>query len=458
MKQVDRALLRQLPAVDRIMQWSGVQQLITLYGRDVVRVQVRNGLEELREQIGSGSLTEVPTEEEMARGFARAVEGALGGRLRRVINATGIFLHTNLGRAPLPPEVLARLALDAEAACSLEFDLVTGTRGDRNQRVDRLLAALTGCEAAVAVNNNAAALVLVLSTLASGREVILSRGEMVEIGGSFRIPDILRSSGARLVEVGTTNRTRLADYRSALSKSTGLLLKVHPSNYRVRGFTSSTSTADLVALGLEHGVPVVVDEGSGLLKPRSEAPFVDHESVSELIAAGASLVCSSGDKVLGGPQAGLLMGQRAWVDRCRQHPLYRAFRPGRLTYSGLEETLRRLLGGEASLLDRLWPDTGQHQRRLDRFISRLAEATSVPVEGYVGGGAAPDAAVVGVGVSLPTWKGQLEALRLGEPAVVAYVRQDRLIVDLRTVESDDDEALIGALLAAEAGSHGVRQG
>lgn len=448
MEKVDRELLRQLPAVDRIMNWSSVQQLIALYGRDVVRVQIRRGMEEFRGRVTSGAVTEAPAEAEIAQWLGRAVEGAVGGRFRRVVNATGIFLHTNLGRAPLPSEVLARLTRDAEAACNLELDLGTGKRGDRNQRVDRLLAALTGCEAAVAVNNNAAALVLVLSALASGREVILSRGEMIEIGGSFRIPDILRSAGTRLVEVGTTNRTRLSDYRSALTESTALLLKVHPSNYRVRGFTRSTSTTDLVGLGAEHGIPVVVDEGAGLLRPRSEAPFLDHESASELIAAGASLVCSSGDKVLGGPQAGLLIGRKTWVDRCRRHPLYRAFRPGRLVYSGLEETLRRLLAGEATLLDRLWPGSEQHQCRLDRFISRVPEARTIQVEGFVGGGAAPDEAVVGTGVAVPTWEGQLEALRLGEPSVVAYVRQDLLILDLRTVDPADDDLLMDALLLA----------
>ena len=441
-------ILRQLPAVDKILRWPALSELLRLYGRETLRVQVRGVLETFRVRINDGELIEVPSEEELVDQIAWAVEVATGGRIRRVLNATGIFLHTNLGRAPLPTEVLAQVAEGASAGCNLELDLATGNRGNRNYRAGRLLGQVTGCQDAIVVNNNAAALVLVLATLAQGREVILSRGEMVEIGGSFRVPEILEAAGARLVEVGTTNRTRLDDYRNAISSQTALLLKVHPSNYRVRGFTRSTSVEELAGLGRELDLPLVVDEGAGLLRARSEAPFSDHESVQELLEMGASIVCSSGDKVLGGPQAGLLMGESRLITRCYRHPLYRAFRPGRLIYSALEESIRRRLAGVASLLDRLWVDPREHTLRLERARQVLPEAELVEVEGFVGGGAAPDAPVLGLALALPSRDGLLQALRLGEPAVVAYVQKGRMILDLRTVDPADDPLLLASVRRA----------
>ncbi len=372
---------------------------------------------------------------------------ATGGQYERVLNATGIVLHTNLGRAPLPRAVAERLVEWSEAGCNVEFDLAAGERGERNRRLSRLLPLLTGCEAAIAVNNNAAALVLALATLAAGRAVILSRGEMVEIGGSFRIPEILEAAGCRLVEVGTTNKTHLEDFERAIDDETALLLRVHPSNYRVRGFTERVATPDLARLGERFGLPLIVDEGAGLLRGRSEPPFADHDSVEEELSAGAALVCSSADKVLGGPQGGLLMGQRSLVEACRRHPLYRAFRPGRLVYAVLEETLRRTLAGEASVVDQLWPDAEAHQARLQRLLQRLPEAEIVEVEGYVGAGAAPDVAVVADGLALPFREGWVEALRQARPPVIAYRRQGRILLDLRTVHPEHDIVLADAVLA-----------
>ncbi|HYG63321.1 MAG TPA: L-seryl-tRNA(Sec) selenium transferase, partial [Thermoanaerobaculia bacterium] len=329
---------RGIPAIDRLLGDPALRALISLYGRDPVRITARRVVDGLRERWTAASPPENERESTVAGlpgRIAAEVEAALGGPLRRVLNATGLFLHTNLGRAPLPREVAASLPPLLDAYCDLEFDLETGRRSQRLRRVERLLTALTGAEAAAVVNNNAAALVLILSTLAQGREVVVSRGELVEIGDSFRIPEIMAAAGARLAEVGATNRTRPADYRNAAGPETALLLKVFPSNFRLTGFVASVSPAELVAVGREVCVPVLVDEGSGLLRRHPAPQLAGHPSMTELVAAGCDLVCGSGDKLPGGPQAGLIVGREALVTRCRRHPLYRALRPDRLALAAL---------------------------------------------------------------------------------------------------------------------------
>ncbi|HEX6200988.1 MAG TPA: L-seryl-tRNA(Sec) selenium transferase, partial [Thermoanaerobaculia bacterium] len=310
-------------------------------------------------------------------------------------------------------------------------------------------------EAAV-VNNNAAAVVLALTALAAGpeRRVVVSGGGRVEIGGSFRIPEMMAAAGAELVEVGTTNRVRLADYRAALDRGgAALLLKVFPSNYRIVGFTASVPPAELAALGRERGVPVMVDEGSGLLRRHPAPQLADHPSVEELVAAGCDLVTASGDKLLGGPQAGLLVGRREVVERLRRHPLYRALRPDRATYAALEAVLRRHLAGAPMPLDRLWPDPEAHRRRLDGVARTLAEAGGpepevVPAEAFLGGGSAPERPIPGEALALPGGGRLLARLRAGEPPVVGYLREDRVLLDLRTVDPEDDGELVGAVARA----------
>lgn len=447
---------RRLPAVGRLLDDPRVSHLIGLYGRDAVRVQARRAVEELRRELGGGRAGGDDDEALMARlcrRIARGLEARLGSGLRRVINATGIFVHTNLGRAPLPRPVVAELVPLLDGYCDLEMDLDSGRRGGRGRGVDNLLTALTGAEAAVVVNNNAAALVLALAAHASGRQVVVSRGELVEIGGSFRIPEILETAGARLVEVGTTNRTRLDDYARAIGEDTALLLKVHPSNYRITGFTEAVDGRDLVALGREHGVPVLVDEGSGLLTPSDRPQLRDHPSHRELIAAGCDLVCGSGDKLLGGPQAGILVGRRELILRCRKHPLYRVLRPNRFTFAALEGVLRRHLTGDDLPLARLWADPAQQRRRLERLAERLAAgcgrgAEVVEANAYLGGGSAPEAPIPGLALALPADDAVLRRLRTGTPAVVGYLREGRLILDLRTVDPADEEALSAAVCAA----------
>jgi L-seryl-tRNA(Ser) seleniumtransferase len=441
---------RGLPSLDRLLSHPAVARLLLLYGREHATIVARRVVDELRERLAA----EPPLTAEAAAAaeravatlpaaIAAAVEAALGGPLRRVLNATGI-LHTNLGRAPLPAAVARSLPSLLDAYCDLELDLATGRRGQRNGRVERLLTALCGAEAALVVNNNAAALVIALAALARDREVVVSRGELVEIGGSFRIPEIMAAAGARLVEVGATNRTRLADYEAAVGPATALLLKVFPSNFRLSGFVAAVEPRQLAALGARAGVPVLVDEGSGLLRPRAEPQLAGHPSLAELVEQGVDLACGSGDKLLGGPQAGLLVGRAALLARCRRHPLYRALRPDRTALAALEGVLRLHLTGAALPLDRLWPGVEAHRARLERAAARLG-AEIVAAEAFLGGGSAPEAPIPGEALALPGDDALLARLRLGDPPVVGYLRQGRLLLDLRTVAPEDDDALIAAV-------------
>ena len=442
---------RRIPPLDRLLADPAVAELASLYGRGQVRVQARAEVEALRERLAA----EPPlADEELAGwtdGFAgrlRArLEQAMGGRLCRVLNATGIFLHTNLGRAPLPAAVAAALPRLVDAACDLEIDLETGRRGQRNRRADRLLAALTGAEAGVVTNNNAAALVLALAALAKDREVVVSRGELVEIGGSFRIPEIMAAAGARLVEVGATNRTRLADYEKAVGPETALLLKVFPSNFRLTGFVASVAPAELAELGRRLAVPVLVDEGSGLVRPHRAPQLAGHPSLQELMNAGCDLACGSGDKLLGGPQAGLMVGRADLLLRCRKHPLYRALRPDRTAFAALEAVLRLHLAGARMPLDSLWPEPAEHRRRLEAIAAGIGTEV-VPAEAFVGGGSAPEAPIPGEALALPGDDALLKRLRLGDPPVVGYLRGGRLLLDLRTVDPADDAELVAAVRRA----------
>ena len=437
--------LRRLPAVGHLLQESPLAELTGLYGRDALKVQATLALDAVRAEILAG----IGDDElaERIREIPERVRAALEAEappLRRVLNATGVFLHTNLGRAPLPREVVAGLADRLDAYCDLEMSLETGRRSDRGRRVENLVRALTGAEAALVVNNNAAALVLALSALASGREVLLSRGELVEIGGSFRIPDILEASGARLIEVGTTNRTRLADYERAIRPGVSLVLKVYPSNYRIRGFVEAVDPAALADFAHRRGLPLLVDEGSGMLRPEAAPALRGHQSFRDLIEAGCDLVCGSGDKLLGGPQAGLLAGRAPIVERLKTSPLYRAFRPGRMVLTALDAVLRRHLAARPLPIAALWHDDEEHRARVDRLAARIG-GEAVRGSAYVGGGSAPDQEIEGWVVALDAPAGVAARLRQGEPPVVGYQRDGRLFLDLRTVDPEDDEALAKAV-------------
>jgi L-seryl-tRNA(Ser) seleniumtransferase len=448
---------RGIPPLDRLLNDPAVASLIPLYGRGPVRVQARREVDDLRERLAAdpGLSAEAIGDAVAALPgrIAERVQAALGDSLARVLNATGVLLHTNLGRAPLPRSVARALPPLLDAYCDLEFDVGTGKRGERNRRAEDLLTGLTGSDAALVVNNNAAALVLTLAAHAQGREVIVSRGELVEIGGSFRIPEILATAGARLVEVGATNRTRLADYRKAIGPETAFLLKVFPSNFRQTGFVAAVAPAELAELGREAGIPVLVDEGSGLLRHRlfqgKAAPqLAGHPSMAELIEAGCDLVCGSGDKLLGGPQAGIIVGRAPLVAACRKHPLYRALRPDRTTFAALEGVLRLHRAGHPLPLDRLWPDPAEHRERLERAISEIGAGEVVPANAFLGGGSAPEEPVPGEALALTGDDALLTRLRRGDPPVVGYLRQGRLVLDLRTVDPEDDNLLTAAVRRA----------
>lgn len=438
---------RQLPSVDQALRHPAVAGL----PRGLVLRAARAVLAEARRALAEDPALVVP--DVMAQIAAEALRQATP-RLRRVINATGIVLHTNLGRAPLCAAAQRAVAEVAGGYSNAELDLPSGRRGGRLDGIRGPLQALTGCQDAIVVNNNAAAVVLVLSALAPGREVIVSRGELVEIGGSFRVPEIMAASGARLREVGTTNRTRAADYTRAIGPDTALLMRVHPSNFKIIGFTERPSTRELATLG----PPLVEDLGSGALVPG----LGDEPVVGEVLREGAALVCFSGDKLLGGPQAGIIAGQRGLVAACRAHPLYRALRVDKLTLAALEATLRVVLGGELDELPTvrmLRMDTGPAAANLAARLGEVPAPWRVSLEadvGFTGGGALP-------GEGLPTTVvalrgGDVEALaarlRLGAPPVVARVRREALVLDPRTILPGEDEALCAALrlaLSAEMG-------
>jgi len=363
--------------------------------------------------------------------------------LRPVLNATGVVLHTNLGRAPLGAAAREAIAV-AAGTCDVELDLATGARGRRGAGVlDALLAAVPGAAAAQVVNNGAAALALVAATLASGREIVVSRGELIEIGDGFRIPDLIESVGARLCEVGTTNRTHLVDYERAIGPDTAFLLKVHPSNFTVTGFTSAVGPAELAGLG----VPVVVDIGSGLLTPHPLLP--DEPDAAGMLAAGAALVTASGDKLLGGPQAGLILGDPELVARVRRFPLARAVRVDKLTLAALEATLRGPVPPVRAALD---TPIAELRARADALAARLAglDVRVVGSGATVGGGGAPGVVLPSVALSLP--EPYAAALRAGTPAVLGRLEGGRCLLDLRALAPADDETLAQCVRAARAGS------
>jgi L-seryl-tRNA(Ser) seleniumtransferase len=450
---------RLLPSVDGALQWPGVQALVDAHGRPAVLRALRSALDDLRRLAAPGevevALARLPED------VATRIEAAARPSLRRVINATGVVVHTNLGRAPLAPEAAARVAEIASSYSNIEYDLERGERGNREAHAEGRLRELLGVEAAVVVNNCAAAVLLAVNTLAEGREVLVSRGELVEIGGSFRIPDVLRKGGARLREVGTTNRTRLADYRDALSPDTAMILKVHPSNFRIVGFTEEPRLEALAELAHEAGIPLVEDQGSGLLAPLPGA-LAAEATAAQGVRAGADALTFSGDKLLGGPQAGLVGGRRAVVEPMRRNPLYRALRVDKMTLAALDATLVEHESGRAAervpVLRMVHAPLGELRARAAAFASALAAAAPAlrPVlaetESAVGGGAAPAAGLPSVAVALdPGAAGPdavAAALRAASPPVVVRVAEDRLLVDLRTVRPDEEEALLEALASA----------
>ncbi len=452
--------LRSIPSIEQLRQRASIRALESRFGGPAVVDALRAGANAVRESMTSGDASLSEDEAIVVRIESVAVahlDDQFHASLQPVINATGVVLHTNLGRAPLADAAIDRVVAIARGYSTLEYDAARGARGRRDVHADALLCRLTAAEAAVVVNNNAAATMIVLAALAAGREVIVSRGELVEIGGGFRVPDVMKQSGATLREVGTTNKTRAADYAAAIGERTGLILRVHPSNFRIEGFTARPTLGELIDLGRRFDVPVAEDLGSGYLAASDAAahPLAGVEPLVETsVAAGVDVCCFSGDKLLGGPQAGIIVGRRDIVERIRRHPLMRALRVDKMTYAALEATLAEYAAGRAAvtvpvqrMLTMIADEIRARAETLAGGINLMSAWRAELIAGAsaVGGGSAP-------GVELPTWLVAIEKegvtpdaleerLRHLTPPVIARIERDRVLLDLRTVLSYQDSQL-----------------
>ena len=458
MSQRERSqLLRKIPKVDELLAAAEIKELLQVHPPEVVREGIRNGLERLRQAILSADKAEDITEERFALPhllplFEEEIAKQVNPHLRRAINATGVVIHTNLGRSPLSERALRQVEEVSRGYSNLEYDLIKGARGSRYAHVEEILLHLSKAEGGLVVNNNAGAVLLALNTLAAGKEVICSRGELVEIGGAFRIPDVMAKSGGTLREVGTTNRVHLRDYEEAITENTGLLLKVHTSNYRVVGFTSEISLEELVRLGTQHNLSVMNDLGSGCFIDLSVYGMEKEPTVQEAIKTGAGVVTFSGDKLLGGPQAGIILGKKDLIDTIKANPLNRALRIDKLTLAALESTLIAYLSeGEAikeiptlRMLTIPLAELRKRARRLQHLLEQETQGALIEIiqaTSQVGGGALPLQ-------DLPTWavavkpkKAPVEALeaelRNQAPPIIARITDDRLYLDLRTIQADE---------------------
>jgi len=448
--------LRRLPGVDAFLQRRDATAWQADYGREPLVAALREALEATRAAILAGGA--YPGDESLAQAVGERLAAEVEPTLLPVINATGVVLHTNLGRAPLSAATLAAMRRAGAGYSNLEYDLAAGQRGSRYVHAEALLCRLTGAEAALLVNNNAAAVLLALSALARGRGVIISRGQLVEIGGGFRIPEVMAQSGARLVEVGTTNRTYIRDYAAAIDESTAALMRVHTSNYRIRGFTAQPDLAEMVALARAHGLLVIDDLGSGTLLDTARYGLAHEPTVQESVAGGADLVTFSGDKLLGGPQAGIIVGRAEVLERLRRFPLTRALRVDKTTIAGIQANLLHYLKGEAEREIPVWrmiaATAEEIGARAEALLARLggAGAGCAVIDGVsvVGGGSLPDEGLPTRLIAVPARaeagaEALSEALRRGRPAVAGRIEEGRLLLDLRTVLPEEEGALLGRL-------------
>jgi len=442
---------RSLPSVDKILSDARVVRCEEAYSRPTVLQVARDCLDEARSKIQAGE--SAPSFDNIVDSICSRVSSLASISLRPVINATGVILHTNLGRAPLSQETIAAMEECSRSYVNLEIDLDDGKRGSRQVHVESLICRLTGAESALVVNNNAAAVLLALSALARRKEVIVSRGQAVEIGGGFRIPDVMRQSGAKLVEVGTTNRTYISDYEEAITDRTAALLRVHSSNFKVVGFTESVGIGDLVTLGKRHGIPVIDDIGSGCLIDTTRFGLESEPLVQDSVAGGVDLVMFSGDKLLGGPQAGIIAGREELVAKLRKHPLARVVRIDKVRLAGLAATLLHYIKDEAEDKIPVWRmismPVSDIEKRARSWSKTIGKAASV-VDGrsMIGGGSIP-------GGTLPTrlvsidWRGRVQKLvdelRRGSPSIIGRIEENSLILDPRTVLPEEDDSLMHCL-------------
>lgn len=455
----DHQILQLLPSVGKVLQHDSVQELIRDYSQPLVVDEIQAHLNQLRTAVQSGQLSEEDLSREISEldsNLRSRLKARLAPSLRMVINATGVMIHTNIGRAPLSPEAAAAIQAIATGYSNLEYSLKEGRRGHRDFHFQGTISRLLGSEAATVCNNNAAAILLILNTLAQGKEVLVSRGELVEIGGSFRIPAIMERSGAILKEVGTTNKTKISDYRDALNEKTALILRVHPSNYKIIGFTHRPQISELAALARERHIPLAEDAGSGLLFSSTHPALKEEPSVESVLAADTDLVCFSGDKLLGGPQAGIIVGKKPLIDAIRQNPLMRACRVDKMTYAALEWTLNQYETNAYSTTLPVWrmlfaePEEiqGRALRLADLLETRGFQVALKPGVSLIGGGSAPE-------VEIPTFVlavtskehsvNQMERhLREFATPVLARIEDDQLILDLRTVFPEQEATIVSA--------------
>ena len=449
--------LRDLPSVQRVLSEGRVQRLVELYSHDAVVELVRSVLDAARQAVRAGD--EAPAVDEVAASVEDRAAASWRPWPNHVVNATGVILHTNLGRAPLSKESLAAVERAGRGYGDLELDLDTGRRGSRQARVSALVCQITGAEAAMVVNNNASALLLGLAAVAAGKEVIVSRGEAIEIGGGFRIPDVLRQSGAELVEVGTTNRTYVRDFEAAITDRTGAILSAHASNFKIAGFTAAPELSELVALGSQRGVPVLHDLGSGCLLDTTRFGLAHEPMPQESVAAGVPLAFFSGDKLLGGPQAGIIAGDAELVALVSKHPLARAVRIDKLSIAALTATLVHYVKEEATETVPVWRMLSASAESLEARARRWAETLGAgcsvgPGRSAIGGGSLPDETLptslvrLDAGGASGGATGLAAALRAADPPVVARIEDDCVVLDPRTVLPDEDEALLGAVASS----------
>jgi L-seryl-tRNA(Ser) seleniumtransferase len=449
---------RNLPSVSRLLAHRRIRPLTSRMPSDGVAELIRQQLQEARRAIAAGH--DCPPTETLVESVLARAELLLQPTLRPVINASGVIIHTNLGRAPLSPDAIAAMAAASQGYSNLEFDLPEGERGDRLVHLEALLCQISGAQAAMAVNNNAGAVLLALTVLAKEREVIISRGQAVEIGGGFRIPEVMHQSGARLVEVGTTNRTYLSDYQQAITTDTAALMRVHASNFRLIGFVESAPIEDLARLAHEHDLLLLDDLGSGCLVDTTQFGLAAEPTVQESVAAGADLTLFSGDKLLGGPQAGIIVGREELVTRLRRHPLARALRMDKGSIAALAATAIHYVRGDALQKIPVWRMIAMPLTAIERRARRWARAIGAPARilhgrSMIGGGSLPEEGLPTRVVAIPAHGARSVAdlaqrLRLRQPPVIGRIEHDQLLLDPRTVAPEDDSTLVEAVAAALA--------